>query len=109
MNRKHFTDCLQISLLILTEFERINFYPYEITIETFVFLMILEEIELHYIAQIHLKLEEKFGLSRFESVYIYIYIYIYIHFLILDCTVPKITKGNRFYKTLIYYYKRICH
>ena len=77
MNRKHFTDCLQISLLILTEFERINFYPYEITIETFVFLMILEEIELHYIAQIHLKLEEKFGLSRFESVYIYIYIYIY--------------------------------
>ena len=44
-----------------------------------------------------------------KQIWICIYIYIYIHFLILDCTVPKITKGNRFYKTLIYYYKRICH
>ena len=95
MNREHLTDCLQISLLTLTENERINFYPYEITIETFVFVMILEETELHHNAEIHLKLEENFRLSRFESVYIYIF-----DFLILDCTVPKITKGNRFYKTL---------
>lgn len=73
MNREHLTVCLQISLLTLTENERINFYPHEITIETFAFVMILEEIELHHIAEIHLKLEENFRLSRFESVYIYIF------------------------------------